>query len=142
MSEADFYSENFINSAEDGFIFDVFVSAYLSSQDYSRLFSNKSQKDTNIPNAEKLEDTQTVKNDYNQYKNNGEGRSRPYIGNDATTLLKNEIMKGSTSVRDKYLANGLRWDTPGSYNGSEGIWELVIDLDANRVTHFLFTNKK
>ena len=26
MSEADFYSENFINSAEDGFIFDVFVS--------------------------------------------------------------------------------------------------------------------
>lgn len=83
-----------------------------------------------------------MKNDYNQYKNNGEGRSRPYIGNNATTLIKDEIMKGSNPVKDKMLRNGLRWDTPGTYNGSRGRWELVIDLDTNKVTHFLFTTKK
>lgn len=114
----------------------------ITSESLSGNGGNSSENETSKVDAENLEDTQTVKNDYNQYKNNGEGRARPYIDNDATTLLKNEIMKGSTPVKDKILRNGLRWDTPGSYNGSEGIWELVIDLDTNRVTHFLFTTKK
>lgn len=41
---------------------------------------------------------------------------------------------------DKFLLNGLRWDVKGSFNGrSEGIWELVVDLETNRIVHFNFT---
>lgn len=38
-----------------------------------------------------------------------------------------------------YIA--LRWDIPGTLNGTKGTWELVIDVDTETVLHFLFNSK-
>lgn len=41
-------------------------------------------------------------------------------------------------VADKYLVNGLRWVSPGTLNGTKGVWELVIDMNTRTIVHFLF----
>lgn len=49
-------------------------------------------------------------------------------------------MDSGVPVKDVSLPNGLRWDVSGSFNGrDQGVWELVIDLDTNRIVHFNFT---
>ena len=48
------------------------------------------------------------------------------------------IMKAGTPTADASLSNGLKWIVDGSYNGSVGVWELVVDVDNNRIVHFLF----
>ena len=53
--------------------------------------------------------------------------SRPYIDSDGTTLLLSEIMQ-----------SGLRWDVSGTFRGSTGIWELVVDTSTNTVVHYNF----
>ena len=50
-----------------------------------------------------------------------------------------DIMNGSKPIKDPGgLDKGWRWDTPGSVNGEEGVWELVVDLASNMIVHFLF----
>ncbi|HEL9643407.1 MULTISPECIES: hypothetical protein [Streptococcus] len=83
--------------------------------------------------------TQTVKNHAYDIATKGK-YNRPYIDSNGTGLLIQEIINSGIPTKDKYLPNGWRWDVPGSFNGrSEGIFELVIDLDQNRITHFNFT---
>jgi len=66
--------------------------------------------------------------------------SRPYVDSNGTNLLIQEIMDSGVPVKDVSLPNGLRWDVSGSFNGrDQGVWELVIDLDTNRIVHFNFT---
>ena len=48
------------------------------------------------------------------------------------------IMEACTPVKDAFLPNGLKWVVEGFYNGTSGLWELVIDLDKNTIVHFLF----
>jgi RHS repeat-associated protein len=61
--------------------------------------------------------------------------ARPYSD---SVLLVNEIMNSGVPVPDAFLSNGLKWEVPGTFNGNEGIWELVVDKDTNTVVHLLF----
>ena len=40
------------------------------------------------------------------------------------------------------VAGALKWEVAGSFNGSSGTWELVLDPTTNTVLHFLFTSGK
>ncbi|MDE5907384.1 MAG: DUF4280 domain-containing protein [Lachnospiraceae bacterium] len=93
------------------------------------------------PNAEDLKMSQTVQNHMNDVIKKGPNAgqlSRPYIDSDGTTLLLNEIMQSADPVPDVILQSGLRWDVSGTFRGSTGIWELVVDTSTNTVVHFNF----
>jgi hypothetical protein len=63
--------------------------------------------------------------------------SRPYIN---SPLLIQEIIDTGLGVADPGgIPGALRFDVPGTFNGSEGIYQLVID-EANTIYHFLFTS--
>lgn len=47
-------------------------------------------------------------------------------------------MQAANPVADKSLKYGLKWVVKGFYNGTKGIWELVIDVSKKRIVHFLF----
>jgi hypothetical protein len=62
--------------------------------------------------------------------------ARPY-GN--STLTIQNIMDAAKPVLDPGGVPGaLRWDVPGSMNGSTGVWELVVDPRTKTILHFLF----
>lgn len=62
------------------------------------------------------------------------------------------IMEAVTPIKDESLKNGLKWVVEGyidlkksgitldslSKGVTEGVWELVIDLDTNTIVHYLF----
>ena len=94
-----------------------------------------------LPNAEDLKMSQTVQNHMNDVIKKGPNAgqlSRPYIDSDGTTLLLKEIMESADSVPDAILQSGLRWDVSGTFRGSTGTWELVVDTSTNTVVHFNF----
>jgi hypothetical protein len=51
-------------------------------------------------------------------------------------------MRAGTPVKDIFLKNGLKWVVDGSYNGSNGIYELVVDVNTKTIVHFLFKSVK
>ncbi|PWS43680.1 hypothetical protein DKT74_15340, partial [Streptomyces sp. ZEA17I] len=68
--------------------------------------------------------------------------ARPYMNGNNGMLLR-EIMRGSAPRMDSRGAPGVvEWRTPGRLNRSNGIWELNIDANSNRIVHFLFKSKK
>lgn len=68
--------------------------------------------------------------------------ARPYMNGNNGMLLR-EIMGGSVPRMDSRGAPGVvEWRTPGGMNGSNGIWELNIDANSNRIVHFLFKSTK
>ena len=79
-----------------------------------------------IKNASNLKRTATV------IKNIA---SRPYIN---STITIQNILKAGTPVADATLKSGLKWVVNGSFNGSKGVFELVIDVSTNTIVHFLF----
>jgi len=79
-----------------------------------------------VKNAESLKRSATVMNNV---------AMRAYIN---STLTIQEIMQSGTAVKDAYLQNGLKWVTSGTYNGSEGTWELVLDVATQTIIHFQF----
>lgn len=84
--------------------------------------------------------TPNTQNTYN-FTNTVEGNaaSRPYIN---SPLTIQEIEATGKGVPDPGgLPNALRYDVPGTYNGSRGTYQLVIDPKTNTVYHFLFTGK-
>ena len=62
--------------------------------------------------------------------------TRPYIN---SPLLIQEIIDTGLGVADEFIPGALRYDVPGAFNGSEGIYQLVID-ETNTIFHFLFTS--
>jgi hypothetical protein len=91
--------------------------------------------------AASLTNTQTLQAHIEDVIRHGPNKgqlSRPYIDTSGTNTLFDEIMQASKPTKDAVLANGLRWDTPGAFRGSDGIWELVVDLDTNKIVHFNF----
>jgi hypothetical protein len=49
------------------------------------------------------------------------------------------IMSSARGIPDpQRVANALRWDVPGFYNGVDGTWQLVVDTSSNTVLHFNF----
>ena len=79
-----------------------------------------------INNASSLKRTKTVM---------GHKDSRPYI---ESTLTIRNIMRAAKPEADSVLTYGLKWVVKGSYNGKNGLWELVIDSSTNTIVHFLF----
>lgn len=68
--------------------------------------------------------------------------ARPYMNGNNGLLLRG-IMEGSAPRMDSRGAPGVvEWRTPGTMNGSNGIWELNIDANSNRIVHFLFKSIK
>lgn len=62
--------------------------------------------------------------------------ARPYL-NSPNTI--EEIMKGGTPVPDPGGVPGaLRWDVGGTFRGSEGTWELVLDPATDTILHYNF----
>ena len=62
--------------------------------------------------------------------------TRPYI---KSPLTAQEIMAAKPPIPDPQGVPGaLRWDVPGSYNGSSGTWELVVDPKHSQILHWLF----
>ncbi len=104
----------------------------------------KVEEKVSIPKAETLKMTNTVKKHIDDIIKKGAlkgEKSRPYIESNGTTLLMQEIMNGGTPIADESLKNGLKWGVNGTFRGSTGKWELVVDLDTNTVVHFNFTTK-
>ncbi|MEV7339461.1 RHS repeat-associated core domain-containing protein [Streptomyces sp. NPDC093544] len=68
--------------------------------------------------------------------------ARPYMNGNNGQLLQ-EIMEATAPRMDSRGAPGVvEWRSPGSMNGSNGIWELNIDTNSNKIVHFLFKSQK
>jgi hypothetical protein len=91
--------------------------------------------------VEELELTQTVANHATDVVLRGEyaGQlSRPYLSQ-GTTQLVQEIMEAGQPIADPGGVPGaLRWDIPGAFRDSEGIWELVVDPIQKLILHLNF----
>lgn len=60
---------------------------------------------------------------------------RPYQD---SKLLINEIIESEPPVPDPRGTNALSWTVEGTFNGSTGYFELIIDPETNTVWHFVF----
>lgn len=56
-------------------------------------------------------------------------------------LLVDEIMKSTSLISDPQGTGALYWKVNGSFNGREGLYELLIDPATNSIWHFLFKSK-
>lgn len=66
----------------------------------------------------------------------GKLAERPFLN---SPLTLREIMAAGKPIPDPGgVAGALRWDVPGTFRGSAGTWELVIDPRSNTVLHWLF----
>jgi RHS repeat-associated protein len=66
--------------------------------------------------------------------------SRPFVD---SPLTVQEIETTGPGIPDPGgIPNAVRYDVPGSYNGSKGIYELVIDRNTKMIYHFLFKGGK
>ncbi len=66
----------------------------------------------------------------------GHAASRPFM---ESRLLIQEIMESAEPIADPQGAlNTVRWDVPGTFNGSEGTWELVVNTADRIIYHFNF----
>ena len=94
--------------------------------------------------AADLRMTKTVSNHINDIIMQGNYKgslARPYIDSNGTNMLIDEIIGSAPPVRDATLAGGLKWVVEGTYRGSEGQWELVIDTISQTIVHFNFVTK-
>ena len=63
---------------------------------------------------------------------------RPYQD---SKLLINEIIESKPPVPDPRGTNALSWTVTGTFNGSKGYYELIIDPASNTVWHFVFKSQ-
>ncbi|MEN6307983.1 MAG: LamG-like jellyroll fold domain-containing protein [Anaerohalosphaeraceae bacterium] len=66
-------------------------------------------------------------------------KARPY--GDSRLTMQNIMKAGKPRPDPGGLKGGVRWDVPGTMNGTEGTWQLVIDSETNTVVHFLFAGR-
>lgn len=64
---------------------------------------------------------------------------RPY---QESKLLIGEIMQEGAPILDPQGGDALFWKVPGTFNGREGTFEVLIDPESNSVWHFLFKRSK
>ena len=80
--------------------------------------------------------TKTVEQHLAESAKSGSKLARPYAN---SRLTIQEIMNAGRPVPDPGGVPGaLRWDVPGTMNGTKGIWELVVDPGTRTILHFLF----
>jgi len=66
--------------------------------------------------------------------------ARPFV---KSPLTAQEIQATGSGVPDPGgLPGALRYDVPGSFNGSSGTYELVVNPETNTVYHFNFVGGK
>ncbi len=63
--------------------------------------------------------------------------ARPYMN---SPLTIQEIMSTSKGTLDATFKGGMNWRVPGTFRGSQGIWELGINPKTNVIYHFNFTH--
>ncbi|MDO4504240.1 MAG: LysM domain-containing protein [Clostridia bacterium] len=63
---------------------------------------------------------------------------RPYQN---FVLLVDEITKAASPISDPQGTGALYWKVNGNFNGSEGLYELLIDPVTNSIWHFVFKSK-
>lgn len=56
-------------------------------------------------------------------------------------LLINEIIESKPPVPNPRGTNALSWIGEGTFNGSTGYYELIIDPESNTVWHFVFKSQ-
>lgn len=61
--------------------------------------------------------------------------ARPYM---KSPLTIQEIMSTGKGIPDTTFKGGLNWRVPGTFRGSQGIWELGINPETNVIYHFNF----
>lgn len=64
--------------------------------------------------------------------------NRPY---NSSNLLIGEIISTGPPGPDPRGSAGMWWKVPGSFNGTEGTFEVLISPDGRTVWHFLFRSK-
>jgi len=55
-------------------------------------------------------------------------------------LTIQEIMSTGKGTLDATFKGGMNWRVPGTFRGSQGIWELGINPKTNVIYHFNFTH--
>ena len=63
--------------------------------------------------------------------------ARPYMN---SPLTIQEIMSTGKGTLDATFKGGMNWRVPGTFRGSQGIWELGINPKTNVIYHFNFTH--
>jgi hypothetical protein len=82
--------------------------------------------------------TETVANEAAAFAKEGTLLDRPYIN---SPLTIQNIIDSSAPVADPGgVPTAVRWDAPGIFRGSSGIYQLVIDTKTNTILHFIFTS--
>jgi hypothetical protein len=61
--------------------------------------------------------------------------TRPYLN---SPLTIQNIMSTGKGIPDAFYKGGMNWKVPGSFNGSNGIFELGINPETKVIYHFLF----
>ncbi|MEM9391995.1 MAG: hypothetical protein AAGA02_16065, partial [Bacteroidota bacterium] len=65
--------------------------------------------------------------------------TRPYMNSPSTIT---NIIKSGKGVPDQFFKGGMNYKVPGTFNGSEGVYELGINFQTNTIYHFLFKTVK
>jgi hypothetical protein len=92
-----------------------------------------------IVNPDSLKLTNTVANHLDEVVKRG-----PYAGQSARPYLKSklllkEIMEAKVPIPDpRGVPGALRWDVPGTFRGTDGVWELVVDPVSETILHWNF----
>ncbi|MBX3009843.1 MAG: hypothetical protein KF816_17595, partial [Melioribacteraceae bacterium] len=63
--------------------------------------------------------------------------ARPYMN---SPLTIQEIMSTGKGTLDATFKGGMNWRVPGTFRGSQGVWELGINPKTNVIYHFNFTH--
>lgn len=82
--------------------------------------------------------TKTAGNHMYDVVKSGENKgqlSRPYMNSPLTIQA---IMSTGPGVPDGSFKGGMNWNTPGSFRGSQGFWQLGINPKTNVIYHFNF----
>ena len=101
--------------------------------EYRKVVGNKGGGKTNVASnygidMDNLNFSNTVQNH----------TGRPYQD---SKLLINEIIESKVPMPDPRGTNALSWTAEGSFNGSVGYYELIIDQNSNTVWHFVFKSR-
>lgn len=72
-----------------------------------------------------------------QFPENAGQLARPYM---KSSLTIQEIMSTGKGIPDATFKGGMNWKVPGTFRGSQGIWELGINPKTNVIYHFNFVH--
>lgn len=87
------------------------------------------------PNKNKDKGSGTVKVGEWEYADKAYKGDRPY--QDSPNTIR-EIINSGPAGTDPRGSNGLWWKVDGSFNGSNGFYELLLSPDGTKIWHFVY----